>query len=141
MIREVEASDLPAIAKLLKGLGYNTNLEALEKKTKDLQDDEEYRVLIDIEDESIVGLIALHTISLFHRDGKIGRITSFVVDESYRGNRAGKMLLEASDKFFQASGCTSIEAAGGMVNSHLRKQFLDTGYKSLDQHLIKTLRR
>ena len=141
MIRDVEAADLPAIAKLLKGLGYNTSLSALEEKATAMQADEEYRVLIDVEDEGIVGLIALHTISLFHRPGKTGRITTFVVDESYRGTRASKMLLEAADEFFQESGCTSCEASGGMVNSHLRKQFLDRDYKALNQHLTKPLRR
>ncbi len=140
MIRDVEATDLPAIAKMLKGLGYNTRLDALEKISASMQIDDEYKVLIDVEDDHIVGLIALHTISIFHRAGKIGRITSFVVDESYRGNRAGKMLLEASDEYFKTSGCTSCEAAGGMINSHLRKQFLDSGYKSLNQHLTKNLR-
>ena len=141
MIRELVTDDLPAIAKLLKELGYNTSLAALKQKTADLESDNEYKVLVDIEDENIVGLIALHTMSLFHRDGKIGRITSFVVDESYRGNRASKMLLEASIEFFKQEGCTSCEAAGGMVKSNLRKQFLDHGYKDEDHYLTKAFRR
>ncbi len=141
MIRELDTADLPAIAKLFKELGYNTSLAALKQKTADLESDNEYRVLVDKEDEKIVGLIALHTMSLFHRDGKIGRITSFVVDESYRGNRASKMLLEASIDYFKEEGCTSCEAAGGMVKSNLRKQFIDLGYKQYDDSLSKTLRR
>ena len=140
MIKDVEATDLPAIAAMLKGLGYNTSQQALEQKYTEMSSDDEYKVLIDVEDDKIVGLIALHTISVFHRASKVGRITSFVVDESYRGNRASKMLLDAGDEYFRHSGCNACEAAGGMVNSHLRKQFLDRGYKALDQHLTKTLR-
>ena len=141
MIREVETSDLPAIAKLLKGLGYNTSLATLEQLAAKMVDDSDYKLFIDVEDDIIEGLIALHSICLFHRTGKIGRITSFVVNESYRGNRAGKMLLEVADTFFKEAGCTSYEAGGGMVDSNLRKLFLAQGYKALNQHLTKTLRR
>lgn len=140
MIRDLTETDLPIIAKLLKGLGYNSSLPALEDITKQLADNAEYKVLLDAEDDAIVGLIALHTMSLFHRPGKIGRITTLVVDESYRGNRAGKMLLDASDEFFRAAGCTSCEAAGGVVSSHLRKLFIERDYKASEQHLTKILR-
>lgn len=137
MIKDVEKSDLLGISSLLKGLGYSTSLSMLESRLEAYKEGEEYKVMIDMEDVSIKGIIGLHIYSPFHTRGTIGRITTFIVEESYRGNRAGKLLVEAAGSFFKESGCLSTEVTSSIMRSAAKKILTNAGFKEGDPHYIK----
>jgi N-acetylglutamate synthase-like GNAT family acetyltransferase len=138
MIRDVEKSDTPSIAKLLKDLGYSTSQSALDAKLVSYsQAENTYKVMIDIEDDGINGLIGLQIIKPFHSKGSIGRVTTLVLDESYRGNRAGRMLVEAADHYFVESGCSISEVTGAIMRSNARDIFLGLGYSENDRYYVK----
>lgn len=138
MIRDVERSDTPGIAKLLKALGYGTSQSALDAKLESYsQVENTYKVMIDIEDDGINGLIGLQLINPFHSKNSIGRVTTLVLDESYRGNRAGRMLVEAADEFFVEVGCSVSEVTGAIMRSNARDILIDLGYVENDRHYVK----
>ncbi|GAB1265642.1 hypothetical protein NBRC116493_30010 [Aurantivibrio infirmus] len=139
MIKDVEESDLLGISSLLKGLGYSTSLSMLESRLDAYKTGNEYKVMIDMEDVSIKGIIGLHVYCPFHTKGTIGRITTFIVEESYRGNRAGTMLVEAADAFFKESGCLTTEVTSSIMRSVARKILLNAGYKAGEAHYVKKI--
>lgn len=138
MIKDVEKSDLLGISSLLKGLGYSTSLSTLESRLSAYEEGDEYKVMIDMEDVSIKGIIGLHIYSPFHTKGTIGRITTFIIEESYRGNRAGKLLVEAADTFFKESNCLTTEVTSSIMRSTAKKILLNAGFKESDPHYNKS---
>lgn len=141
MIRDVVKSDTPGIAKLLKSMGYSTSQSALEAKLENYsQIADTYKVMIDIEDDGINGLMGLQIIDPFHSAGKVGRVTTLVIDQSYRGTRAGRMLVETADQFFIECGCSASEVTGAIMRSNARKIFISLGYTENDRYFIKQLR-
>jgi GNAT superfamily N-acetyltransferase len=57
----------------------------------------------------LLGVISLHTLELFHCRGRLGRITSLVVEEKHRGAGIGRLLIQAADEYFFRSGCIRAE--------------------------------
>jgi len=140
MIRDVEPSDIPSIARMLKSLGYNTTQKNLEEKLAAYQHSDEYAVMLDVEEDKINGVIGLHTINSFHTKAKTGRVMTLIFDESYRGHRAGRMLIEAADQFFKERGCHAVEVTGATVRSTARKLFQNQGYAEAERQFIKQYR-
>nr|WP_223997881.1 GNAT family N-acetyltransferase [Burkholderia gladioli] len=56
---------------------------------------------------------SLHALPLFHAAGNLGRITSMVVDERYRGNGVGSGLIDAAEHWFRQVGCVKLEVTSG----------------------------
>lgn len=141
MIRDVVTSDAASIAKLLRSLGYNSTEKDLTTKLAEYADHPDYKVMIDVDEDNVVhGVVALHTISQFHAKGKLGRIMSLVVDESYRGNRSGRDLLAAVESYFQSLGCPQCEVSAAISRSNARKLFKSVGYSEDERQLIKTFK-
>lgn len=138
MIRDVQKSDTPGIAKFLKSLGYSSSQSLLDTKLESYaRVDNIYKVMIDIEDDGINGLIGLQIITPFHSKSTIGRVTTLVLDESYRSNRAGRALVAAADLFFLENGCAASEVSGAIMQSNARKTFTGLGYSENGRLFVK----
>ncbi len=129
MIKDVELTDTAGIAELLRGLGYNTTQKLIESKLVTFEGSGDYKAMIDTEDGVIHGIIGAQLLNPFHTKGKTGRVTTLVFHESYRGNRAGKALVEAINDYFKASGCLISEVSGNVMQSQAKKFFTGLGYK------------
>ncbi len=129
MIKDVELSDTAGIAELLRGLGYNTTLKLVESKLATFEGSGDYKAMIDTEDGVIHGIIGAQLLNPLHTKGQTGRVTTLVFHESYRGNRAGKALVEAMNDYFKASGCLTSEVSGSVMQSQSKKFFSGLGYK------------
>lgn len=137
MIRDVQQEDHPAINKFLRGLGYNVTQESLEKKLALFREADSYRAMIDMEEDTVNGIIGLQILHPLHTRNKVGRITSLVIDESYRGNRAGRLLVEAADEYFRETGCGSSEVPGGLMRSPASKIFTALGFVAGERQFLK----
>lgn len=138
MIRDVQKSDTPEISSFLKSLGYSSSRSLLDNKLEIYsQVENTYKVMIDVEDDGINGLIGLQIITPFHSKGTIGRVTTLVLDESYRSNRAGKALVEAADQFFVENSCAISEVSGAIMHSNARKIFTGLGYNENGRLFVK----
>lgn len=141
-INDATTGDAQAITQLMKSLGYLVSENAILDKLEAIaqSNSSANKVMVAVEDEVIIGILGLILLDPFHTKGKIGRITTLVFDESFRGNQAGKQLIQAAEDFFREMGCTSSEVSAAHSKSHARKLFQQQGYKEGDRQFVKNYR-
>jgi GNAT superfamily N-acetyltransferase len=76
----------------------------------------------------VVGSISLHALSLFHAGGGLGRITSLVVDERFRGRHIGSALIAAAQRWFDTAGCVKVEVTSSDHRSGAHRFYEGHGY-------------
>lgn len=113
IIRESRSSDHATIALLLQQLGYQATPALILEKIEAMLPSPMDKIIVATVREQIIGSISIHALPLFHTAGNLGRITSMVVDERYRGNRVGSALIDAAEHWFRQVGCVKLEVTSG----------------------------
>ena len=123
-IREAEARDIPALAALIRALGYEVDEEGVGTRLDHLS--AQGRPTLVAETDRIVGCVTLGITPVLHRPRPVGRITMLVVEEAMRGGGIGRLLVEAAEDRLRDSGCGLIE-----VTSNLRRTDAHAFYQRL----------
>lgn len=137
VIRGARRGDAPAVAELLAALGYPSPVEHIERRIADCAGSISTTVLVAGLAETIVGVISIHCIPLFHADGFLGRITSLVVAAEYRQHGIGRLLVAAAEEFGWAHGCTRVEVTSGDHRPDAHAFYERVGYKLDCRRFIK----
>lgn len=128
VIRKAIPQDANAIQQLLFQLGYpDLREEAVLEKIKTYSS-EDYQVLVCEVDANVIGFISLHWFEIFHSSGKIGRISAFCVDETFRSQGLGRKLLEEAESFLVKQGCKKIEVTSNSRRIRTHEFYLERGY-------------
>jgi GNAT superfamily N-acetyltransferase len=77
-------------------------------------------------EDSLLGAITLHRMTVLHRPKPVGRITLLVVDLAARGQGLGRALIRAAEEAVAQTGCGLLE-----VTSHARHSDAHDFYKHL----------
>lgn len=138
-IRKATLHDALKIQQLLDQLGYpNLNegdvISNIKSHTK-----EGYSLLVVELDHSVVAFIALHWFDLVHWKEKMGRISSFCVDERFRSKGVGKALLQAAEQLLAEKGCAKIEVTSNERRTKAHQFYLDLGYVEDSKRFVKYL--
>jgi N-acetylglutamate synthase-like GNAT family acetyltransferase len=136
-VRSARLSDAPRIRELLAQLGYSADLTFVEQRLEAVAESATDSVLVAEAGESVIGVVSLHSFDLFHQSGRIGRITSFVVDDSMRGSGVGKLLLAATDAFFRSAGCVRAEVTSGNHRANAHAFYESSGYLPDERRFLK----
>ena len=108
--RPATQADAGQIASLLGQLGYPASSESVSAKLHLLAGNPHDAVFVAEIAGRLAGVVSLHVLELFHAEGRLGRITSLVVDSAHRGKGTGRRLLQAADEYLSrvaASGAKS----------------------------------
>jgi ribosomal protein S18 acetylase RimI-like enzyme len=128
IIRQANLSDAPEVKRLLGQLGYpDLEFEAVKEKIIAYQKDN-YRLFIAEVDDQIASFISLHWFELMHWKDKLGRITSFCVDENFRSKGVGKQIMDYVEKFLFDQGCIKIEVTSNNRRARAHDFYLKLGY-------------
>lgn len=111
--RPATVADAAAIARLLNELGYATDSASASARIARLADDSGTTVVVATLAGVVCGLATIHLIPLFHRDGVLARITSFVVERSMQRSGVGSALLAACEAHARSHGAERIEVTSG----------------------------
>ena len=136
-IRKALAADAEAISRLLNQLGYHASSALVREKLETLNSSAGDKVLLALDSDRIAGVISLHVLELFHQPGKLGRITSLVIDDAYRGRGAGTMLVSAADAFFIEQGCVRAEVTSGDHRAQAHAFYQQQGYTPDERRFVK----
>ncbi len=136
-IRTAEVADAPAIAALMVQLGYEAGAVLIARKLGILAANAGDCVLLAEVDGAVAGVISLHVVELFHAEGRIGRITSLVVDSEHRGNGVGEALAGAADRFFTEQGCVRAEVTSGDHRPAAHAFYETQGYAPDERRFMK----
>ncbi len=136
-IAKAEAHHAPRMADLLGQLGYPAELGEVRKKISALSASRSDCIWVAQSGEKVVGLLAFHLTPLFHAPGNLGRITTLVVDENFRGKGIGRLLVETAENWGWDRDCTRIEVTSGDWRSQAHHFYLDRGYAMESKRFIK----
>lgn len=136
-IRTAVAADAPAIAGLMGQLGYEANEALIVRKLAILVANACDSVLLAEVDGCVAGVISLHVMELFHAEGRIGRITSLVVDAGHRGRGVGEALVAVADRFFTGQGCVRAEVTSGDHRTAAHAFYAAQGYAPDERRFLK----
>lgn len=136
-LRTAVLADAPAIAGLMAQLGYGASEALIARKIGILAVNPLERVLLAEVDGVVAGAISLHVFELFHAEGRIGRITSLVVDAAHRGHGVGEALVAAADHFFVGQGCVRAEVTSGDHRPAAHAFYAAQGYAADERRFLK----
>lgn len=136
-IRSAVAADAAAIAGLMGQLGYEASEALVVRKLAILAAQAGDNVLLAEVDGRVAGVISLHVLELFHAEGRIGRITSLVVDAGQRGRGVGEALVAAADRFFTGQGCVRAEVTSGDHRLAAHAFYAAQGYAPDERRFLK----
>jgi len=136
-IRRATLSDVPAIAVILRELGWfphmkNESQEAIEKRiSRHLElcnADESHLVLVaENQNREVVGYSAIHWVPYLGMTGLEGYLSELFVRESIRGKGIGSALLESIKSQAMERGCTRLMLLNGRGTLSYKKNY----YKKL----------
>lgn len=102
-VRTAIISDVQALLPLVAQLGYPTTIDEFKKRLELFMYLDGYGVAVACDQTDVIGLIAWSKSNLFVSDATRIRIEGLVVDQKYRGQGIGKMLMvfmeEVAKKF------------------------------------------
>jgi len=140
VIREATGKDVMSIKELVSQLGYTSlNMEELHAKMEHYQKGD-YKLLVAEVDSKVVGFISLHWFDLFHSAGKLGRIAAFCVEEQFRSQGIGQLLLAETERVFRSEGCTKMEVTSNMRRLRTHEFYKMQGYDEESKRFSKYLK-
>ena len=113
VIRGACIHDAAAAGELLAALGYPSSIAQVKERIARSAESDDTAVFVAETHHQIVGLVSFHLIPLFHADGFLGRITSFIVAPMHRQRGIGRLLAAAVEEFAWAHGCMRVEVTSG----------------------------
>ena len=117
-IRAASAEDRLVVQELLGQLGYVFTAEEVQARLDLLATSDTDPVLLAIQNEEVVGLIALHFATMLQERERVARITALVVRDGVRGAGIGKVLVDAGGNVARQSGCGRLE----LTTAHARTE-------------------
>jgi GNAT superfamily N-acetyltransferase len=111
-IRDAGEGDIEAITLLMGDLGYPSSVNEMQVKLKNVFSHPDYRTIVAVLNDEVVGFSGLMRGFSFERSGKYVRIISFVVKKTIRNKGIGKLLIQASEDwaFEQGADCVVISS-------------------------------
>ena len=136
-IRPAKTSDAEKIKSLLGQLGY-ADFEVPEVVAKIISHEAPgYQILVAEVEGQVVAFISLHWFDLAHWKGKLGRITSFCVDQNFRSQGVGHQLLTTCEAVFRKEGCVKFEVTSNLRRTRAHEFYVKEGYLEDSKRFVK----
>lgn len=137
IIRTPTTHDAAVIRDLVAQLGYPGMTEQQANKKIRQYSTGDYALLVAEIGNKIVGFISLHWFDIFHSPGVMGRISAFCMDENYRSQGLGELLLKAGEDLLIAHGCTKIEVTSNISRTRTHQFYPKFGYTEDSKRFVK----
>lgn len=135
-VREALASDAQRIAALSAQLGYEVPVAHVQRALQKMNDEQAVFVAV-VPRAGVVGWIAVALRDLI-TDSARADIDGLIVDDEYRGNRIGQLLVEAAENWARRRGCTSMRLVSNVVRERAHEFYKRLGYDVIKtQHAFK----
>jgi N-acetylglutamate synthase-like GNAT family acetyltransferase len=132
-IRKAEATDVPAIADLLKSLGLFAHLNAepltitqdrvLKHFTLCTADDSHLILVAQTPDGEIAGYCAVHWLPYLILTGPEGYVSELFIKDKFRGQGIGSQLLETIKTEARNRGCSRLMLLNMRTRESYQRQF------------------
>lgn len=138
-IRNATVEDVQAIAHLMNLLGYPTTVEQMKKRFHKIKENPNHYTLVACKDEKVIGMVGFYIDVLYNADDLYARIIAFVIDENYRRQGAGRMLLKQAETIAKDLGAKGIGLnSGNRPERKISHQFYQSmGYVAKSTGFVK----
>ena len=141
LIRDARVEDIEELTLLMTDLGYPATVAEMQTRFKGIFAHPDYRTIIAVIDDEIVGLSGLCKGIYYEKNGPYLRILVFVVKETRRKRGIGKILIKASEDWAIEQGLNSVLINSG--NREARKAahvfYQKMGYAVKSSGFVKEL--
>lgn len=142
-IRKISMPDAKALLPLIEQLGYITTEENLIARIALYQHSPNDCAWIAIQNDTIIGCIALHFYDLFHSTERYARITSLVVKDTHRRRGIGRRLIARAERYALQKNCSTLELSSSLKRSKLGTHdfYAKLGYTNDGEYETSYLRK
>jgi GNAT superfamily N-acetyltransferase len=140
-IRDARREDTDAIAALLTALGYPGTEAFIAAKVVQQTSHPDARLLVAVEDETVLGFISLHFIPQIALAGDFCRISYLCVDGNARGKGIGALLERRAEDIARERGCDRIELHCHARRIDAHRFYLRQGYEESPKYFMKLLQK
>ncbi len=117
IIRDAHECDIEELTLLMTDLGYPATLAEMRVRFKNIFAHPDYRTIIAVIDDEIVGMAGLCKGVYYEKNGLYLRILAFVVKQTRRELGIGKILIKASEDWAIDQGVNTV-----LINSGNRDE-------------------
>lgn len=136
-IRQARLADAAAIARLATQLGYPSSQEQVERRLASIRDHPEHVVQVAVRDGQVVGWTHAFVYRLIESDACV-EIGGLVVDEGWRGEGAGTLLMQRVEQWAREKGCGSVYLRSNILRERARLFYERLGYARIKtQHAFR----
>ncbi|ONF47345.1 GCN5 family acetyltransferase [Methylobacterium radiotolerans] len=138
-VRTATGADAAAIAGLMDQLGYAAGADLIADKLGVLARSADDAVLLAVKGERVIGCLSAHAHELFHAPGRLGRITTLIIDADTRGQGVGRALIEAATRYFENRGCVRVEVTSGDHRPSAHAFYQSVGFVVDERRFVRKL--
>ncbi len=140
IIREAGDHDASALASLISQMGYPASPEEMSGRVRTLSSLPQYRTFVAEIDGDVVGLVGAYMGYSLETSGIYGRVTALVVDEKWRGQRIGKLLIDKMETWLAQQGALMIVLTSSSHRKGSHEFYRRNGYRDTGIRFTKSLR-
>ncbi|HZZ64395.1 MAG TPA: GNAT family N-acetyltransferase [Candidatus Baltobacteraceae bacterium] len=133
-VREALAGDAPRIVALSAQLGYEVSQAHVEQYVHALNADRTVLVAV-VPRVGVVGWIGIqkeYTVTSRNR----AHVEGLVVEDEYRGNGIGRLLLERAETWARRNGCTRVRLLSNAVRTRAHSFYHRLGYEAIKREYV-----
>ena len=133
-IRKAETKDAKKIFDflcMLENVAFDFNLFNL-IYCRNIENENNYYFVAQ-EQQELIGYLSCHTQWLLHHCSMVGEIQELFVEEAFRKNKIGSLLLDALIKILKENGCNLLEVTANNHRIHSHQFYLQMGFSQTHQ--------
>ncbi|ODA34583.1 hypothetical protein A8L45_06130 [Veronia pacifica] len=138
-IRVAQVNDAERIEMLNAQIGVSLSLSIIREKLAHMRASNNDLVLVAEVCGLVVGYAALHLQPVFFQDQPNGRVSSLVIDETFREMTIGTQLLDAARSFFNNKQCCRVEVSSPFHPDDAGGFYLNVGYRLTPSRYLRLI--
>jgi GNAT superfamily N-acetyltransferase len=138
-IRNADVADAEAIALLLEQLQHPSTPEHIRRQIGRISANDTEAVFVAVDNETVVGVIAVQAVIQFHQEAPMARILDLCVLDTHRRMQFGRMLLDAAERFARKAGCCRMEVTASNFRLGAHQFYSRNGLDQTHRYFCKAL--
>jgi ribosomal protein S18 acetylase RimI-like enzyme len=139
--RPAKLSDAPALAALMRELGYETSNAQMHSRLQPVLKNASYRTIVAEVDNNLCGMIGTLTHACHEHNDPSGKIVALVASKKQRRRGVGRALVAAAEKDFARSGVTRVTLTTRFERESAHRFYEARGYAKTGFRFAKDLPR
>jgi ribosomal protein S18 acetylase RimI-like enzyme len=138
-IRDAKLTDAPALAALMRELGYDTTPSEMRRRLKSISCDVRYRTLVAEVDGKVSGMIGTLAHPSYEHNDASGRILALVTITTARRRGIGRALIASAEEAFAQNGVTRVALDTRFTREDAHRFYESLGYERNGWRFVKEL--